>query len=798
MSLQVDVAQNPFPWSVALLASHQNIQIDWLAGKLQYDGKTTVEDIEGTLAGKLKGKETALPSLPTPLTPTTPFQEVPAIFNALDDHLALRTFLAGRQPGFNDFKIWASIKASLKALGVLKQNKHVHLTRWYNYIDALPATQEIVTGLFNSKSQTAKSAKAETKKAGTVEAELPNAVEGKVTVRFAPEPSGYLHIGHIKACILNRFFADKYKGKFILRFDDTNPEKEEDEFESSFEGDLQMLGVGWDKVVHTSDHFDKIQDFARRLIQQGDAFMDDTDQQTMRDQRKAMVPSKRRDESIEDNMKRFEEMLNGTEEGQKWFMRAKIDHLSPNGSLRDPAVYRCVNKPHHITGDKFKAYPMYDMACPIVDSLDGVTHALRANEYADRKPQYEWFLKKLGLAHIEIFDFSRIDFVYTVLSKRKLKYLVEQGRVATWEDPRFPTLRGMRARGLTVEALKGFIASQGASSSNLLMEWDQLWAWNKKVLDPIAPRFWALAEEDLVKVHVNGGPAEPETRTLPAHKKNPEIGDKKTVFASDLLMEQYDAALFGDNEEITAMDWGNAYVRKIAKADGGKVDSLELELHLEGDVKKTSKKVHWLPQPASDLVPVTLIDYDYLINKKKIEGDDDFTAVLNPVTEYRVKALADANVVGLKKFDIIQFERKGFYIYQGTKDSEGRMEFGFIPDGRASTVALKGKPFEEDTTKAVGKPGEKGWGKDMKATKDVKNKPKEIPVSTAATSDEKPSEKAASETAEGKVYLSDATRGFEIVSKDKMYKVDRIYGNEEVVTPNENVNMYKVKSVYGP
>ena len=162
----------------------------------------------------------------------------------------------------------------------------------------------------------------------------------------------------------------------------------------------------------------------------------------MRDQRKAMVPSKRRDESIEDNMKRFEEMLNGTEEGQKWFMRAKIDHLSPNGSLRDPAVYRCVNKPHHITGDKFKAYPMYDMACPIVDSLDGVTHALRANEYADRKPQYEWFLKKLGLAHIEIFDFSRIDFVYTVLSKRKLKYLVEQGRVATWEDPRFPTLRG--------------------------------------------------------------------------------------------------------------------------------------------------------------------------------------------------------------------------------------------------------------------------------------------------------------------------------------------------------------------
>lgn len=405
-TLKLDVSQTPFPWAVALLASHQKIEIDWLAGKLQFEGKTDEQEIEKELASKLKGKEAPLPALPTPLTPSTPFQEIPAIFNALDDYLALRTFLAGRSAGFNDFKIWASIKASLKAIGVLKQNRHVHLTRWYNYIEALPATQDIVTGLFNSKNQTAKNAKAETKKAGTVEAELPNAVEGKVTLRFAPEPSGYLHIGHIKACILNRFFADKYKGKFLLRFDDTNPEKEEDEFEGSFEGDLKMLGVGWDKVVHTSDHFAAIEKMARKLVEQGDAYMDDTDQQTMRDQRMALTPSKRRDESVQDNLARFEEMLSGSEEGQKWFMRAKIDYKSPNGTLRDPAVYRCVNKPHHVTGDKYKAYPMYDMACPIVDSLDGVTHALRANEYADRKPQYEWFLKALGLGHIEIFDFS--------------------------------------------------------------------------------------------------------------------------------------------------------------------------------------------------------------------------------------------------------------------------------------------------------------------------------------------------------------------------------------------------------
>ena len=184
-----------------------------------------------------------------------------------------------------------------------------------------------------------------------------------------------------------------------------------------------------------------------------------------------------------------------------------------------------------------------------------------------------------------------------------------------------------------------------------------------------------------VKVTGEGVPSSPETKTLAAHKKNPDIGEKKTVFSSDLLMEQYDASQFGENEEITAMDWGNAYVRQISKtADDSKVQSVQLELHLDGDVKKTSKKVHWLAQPASDLVPVVLIDYDYLINKKKMEGDDDLTAVLNPKTEYRTKALADANVSALKAFDIIQFERKGFFICQGTKDAEGRMEFGLIPE----------------------------------------------------------------------------------------------------------------------
>lgn len=499
----------------------------------------------------------------------------------------------------------------------------------------------------------------------------------------APEPSGYLHIGHMKAAILNRYFADKYKGKYILRFDDTNPLKEEGEFEDAIKEDLAMIDVSFDKVVHTSDHFGKIKEYTLQLIKQGDAFMDNTDAETVKEQRRAEIPSKNREASIEDNLKRFEDMCAGTAEGRTWSLRAKIDYQHKNGTMRDPVIYRFVDAEHHITGDAYKAYPMYDLACPVIDHLDGVTHALRANEYAARHEQYAWFLERLGLPKIEIFDFSRIDFVYTVLSKRKLKYLVEKEVVSGWADPRFPTVRGIRSRGMTVKGLTDFMVSQGASEKTLLMEWDVIWTVNKKVIDPIAPRYWAIAEDKMVAVTVTGRDTDAAVaETKPLHKKNPEVGEKKLVYSSNLIMEQDDAKTFGDNEEITAMDWGNVFVSEKKVNAAGDVEALNVKLHLEGDFKKTSKKVTWLSAPTKEnpLVPVTLIEYDYLITKKKLEEDDNLTDVVNPKTEYRTKALASAEVANLKKWDIIQFERKGFYIVQGTKDAEGRLEFGFIPE----------------------------------------------------------------------------------------------------------------------
>jgi glutamyl-tRNA synthetase len=289
---------------------------------------------------------------------------------------------------------------------------------------------------------------------------------GNVVTRFPPEPSGYLHIGHAKAALLNQYFAEQYKGKLIIRFDDTNPSKEKVEFEDSIKEDLKLIGITADAVTHTSDYFDKIYELALEMIKNGKAYVDDTDQATMREQRMEGIASKSRDLSVEENLKRFEEMKNATEfvsdctcicdgnecewdvkqrcasQGMTCCLRAKISVDNPNKAMRDPVIYRVNVAPHHYTGDKYKVYPTYDFACPIVDSIEGVTHALRTNEYRDRNPQYYWMLDALNLRKPTIWDFSRINFVYTLLSKRKLQWFVDQALVTGWDDPRFPTVRG--------------------------------------------------------------------------------------------------------------------------------------------------------------------------------------------------------------------------------------------------------------------------------------------------------------------------------------------------------------------
>ncbi|PFH54261.1 hypothetical protein AMATHDRAFT_186121 [Amanita thiersii Skay4041] len=624
-------------------------------------------------------------TLATSLRSVTAFNEIVAALDSLDDHLAFRTFLIGHNLSAADWMIWGTLKANIKAIGVLKNNQHLHLLRWFMFLETLPSTQSALTELANAKANKARS----NKTAAGFALGLQDAKMGEVVTRFPPEPSGYLHIGHAKAAILNQYFARMYNGKLIIRFDDTNPTKERTEFEESIIEDLRLLDIKGDKVTHTSDYFDQLYEYAVQLIKEGKAYADDTEQLQMRDERFKGIASKHRNDSPEDNLKRFAEMKGGTEEGLRWCIRAKISVDDPNKALRDPVIYRCNVLPHHRTGNKWKIYPTYDFACPIVDSLEGVTHALRTNEYRDRNPQYQWMLNALDVRRVNIWDFSRLNFIYTLLSKRKLHWFVDEGLVKGWDDPRFPTIRGIRRRGMTVEALTQFMLSQGPSQAVVSLEWDSIWTLNKKIIDPIAPRHWAIVKNKSVPVTLKGGPTGLEVKKVPKHKKNPDIGDKETVYTSTILIEQEDALSFEDQEEITLMDWGNAIIRSKTLDTSGQVTAVEMDLHLEGDFRRTKKKITWLASAPTEhlLVQVRLLDYDYLITKKKLEENDEVTDFVTPVTEFKEEAQADGNVKTLKKGDVIQFERKGYYIYDGLVD--GVMEFIRIPDGRAANIASK-------------------------------------------------------------------------------------------------------------
>ncbi|KAJ7510169.1 glutamate-tRNA ligase [Mycena galericulata] len=697
-TLTVSSKQTPFPYAAVAFASYTekadlvfDESVKGITLQLNGSSITNEEEIVHALA-KAHGlsddssKSPAFFALAKTLPTVTAVPDIVAALDSLDDHFTYRTFLVGHEITAADWMLWGAIKGSSKITGFLKNNNHPHLLRWFAHLESLDSTQAALASLTAAKATKARST---TKTAAGFALGLVNAEDGKVVTRFPPEPSGYLHIGHAKAAMLNQYFAKMYHGKLIIRFDDTNPSKEKTEFEDTILEDLHLLDIKGDIVTHTSDHFQTLYDLAVKLIKSGQAYTDDTEQAQMRVERGEGIASAHRDDSVEANLQHFDEMKAGTVEGLRWCLRAKMSVDNPNKAMRDPVIYRCNILPHHRTGDKWKVYPTYDFACPVVDSIEGVTHALRTNEYRDRNPQYQWMIDALGLRKVNIWDFSRLNFIYTLLSKRKLHWFVEQGLVRGWDDPRFPTVRGIRRRGLTVEAISQFMLAQGPSQAVVSLEWDSIWATNKKIIDPIAPRHWAIVTDKMVPVTITGGPTSPEIKSLPKHKKNPDVGEKKTVYTSAILVEQEDAVSLEDQEELTLMDWGNAIVRSKTTNSAGEVTAIEMELHLEGDFRKTKKKITWLSQstPAHPLTPIVLLDYDYLITKKKLEENDNLPDFVTPVTEFRQDALADANVADLQKGDIMQFERKGYYVFDGLVG--GNLEFIKIPDGRAASLASK-------------------------------------------------------------------------------------------------------------
>ncbi|XP_041669602.1 bifunctional glutamate/proline--tRNA ligase isoform X2 [Cheilinus undulatus] len=617
-----------------------------------------------------------------------------AALGELDKALSLRTFLVGHAVTLADLSVWAALKGHGEWQGQSKSFPHVN--RWFSFLSSqVPFTS--VGNKYAMKNPPMSKSNSDEKKQDVGKfVDLPGAEMGKVVVRFPPEASGYLHIGHAKAALLNQHYQVSFKGKLIMRFDDTNPEKEKEDFEKVILEDVAMLQIHPDQFTYTSDHFPTIMKFAEQLLAEGKAYIDNTPPEQMKQERDQRAESKCRNNTVEENMKMWAEMKSGTEFGQTCCMRAKIDMNSNNGCMRDPTLYRCKNTPHPRTGNTYRVYPTYDFACPIVDSLEGVTHALRTTEYHDRDEQFYWIIDALRLRKPYIWEYARLNLNNTVLSKRKLTWFVDQGYVDGWDDPRFPTVRGVLRRGMTVEGLKQFIAAQGGSRSVVNMEWDKIWAFNKKVIDPVAPRFTALSSSYVVPVSVEE--AKEEMKEVAKHPKNADVGMKEVWYGPRVLVEGADAETFSEGEMVTFINWGNLIITKINKGSDGKVVSMEARLNLDNKDYKKTTKITWLAETNSaPLLPTICVNYQPLISKPVITKDDDFKDYINKNSKLEEKMLGDPCLKSLKKGDIIQLQRRGFYIcdqpYEPVSPNsckESPCVLLYIPDGHVKEMPTAG------------------------------------------------------------------------------------------------------------
>ncbi|XP_065256548.1 bifunctional glutamate/proline--tRNA ligase [Emys orbicularis] len=620
----------------------------------------------------------------------------------LNHCLSLRTYLVGNSLSLADLCVWAVLKGSSAWQEQLQQNKAlVHTKRWYGFLEAQCAFQSVGTKWAAAASKT----KVATEKKQDVGkfVELPGAEMGKVIVRFPPEASGYLHIGHAKAALLNQHYQVNFKGKLIMRFDDTNPEKEKEDFEKVILEDVAMLHIKPDQFTYTSDHFETIMKYAEKLIQEGKAYVDDTPAEQMKMEREQRIESKHRNNSVEKNLQMWEEMKKGTECGQMCCLRAKIDMNSNNGCMRDPTLYRCKNQPHPRTASNYNVYPTYDFACPIVDSIEGVTHALRTTEYHDRDEQFYWIIEALGIRKPYIWEYSRLNLNNTVLSKRKLTWFVNEGLVDGWDDPRFPTVRGVLRRGMTVEGLKQFIAAQGSSRSVVNMEWDKIWSFNKKVIDPVAPRYTALLKDEVVTVNVPE--ALDEMKEVAKHPKNADVGLKPVWYSSKVLIDGADAETLTEGETVTFINWGNIIITKIHRNSSRKIVSIDAKLNMENKDYKKTTKITWLAEtPHAPLIPAVCVNYDHLITKPVLGKDEDFKQYVNRNSKQEELMLGDPCLKELKKGDIIQLQRRGFFIcdqpYEPVSPyscKEAPCVLIYIPDGHTKEMPTSGS---KEKTKA--------------------------------------------------------------------------------------------------
>ncbi|MGO8985400.1 MAG: glutamine--tRNA ligase/YqeY domain fusion protein [Terriglobales bacterium] len=537
-----------------------------------------------------------------------------------------------------------------------------------------------------------------------------------IQTRFPPEPNGYLHIGHAKSICLNFGLADEFGGKTNLRFDDTNPEKEEQEYVDSILKDVRWVGFEWDGLYYASDYFDQLYEWAVKLINEGKAYVDDLSADEIRQYRGTLTEpgkeSPHRNRDVTENLDLFERMRKGEFPDGSRVLRAKIDMASPNLNLRDPIMYRILRAEHHRTGGKWCIYPMYDYAHGQSDSIEHVTHSICTLEFEDHRPLYNWFIQQLGIFPSQQMEFDRLSLTYTLLSKRKLLILVQEKHVTGWNDPRMPTLSGIRRRGYTPEAIRNFCAAIGVSKTNGTLELAMLEHFVREDLNKRAPRVMAVLRP--LKVVIDNYP-EGQVEEVDA-VNNPEdesAGKRKVPFSKVLYIEQEDFRedppkqyyRLSPGREVR-LRYGYFITAKSAiKIDKGEV----VEVHCTYDPatrggnapdgRKVKSTIHWVS--AAHAIDAEVRMYDKLFTKEdpnQVEDGQEFTANLNPNSlEVIAQAKLEPSLANAPVESRYQFERLGYFC--ADPDSKpGSLVFN-------RTVALK------DTWAKVEKKNEKKAGR---------------------------------------------------------------------------------------
>lgn len=518
-----------------------------------------------------------------------------------------------------------------------------------------------------------------------------NKNNGKVATRFPPEPNGYLHIGHAKSICLNFGIAAEYNGTCNLRFDDTNPEKESIEYMESIKRDVHWLGFEWTELRHASDYFEQLYDYALQLIRQGKAYVDSLSAEQIRQYRGTLTePGKEspdRNRSIEENLDLFKRMRNGEFADGQYVLRAKIDMASPNINMRDPALYRIRRVHHQRTGNDWCLYPMYDYTHCISDALEGITHSLCTLEFEDHRPLYDWVLDELDTpCHPQQIEFARLQLEYTIVSKRKLNQLVTEKHVKGWDDPRMPTLAGLRRAGFTPKAIRDFCERIGVTKQNSWIEMSVLEYCIREDLNDNAPRAMAVLRP--LRVVIDNYPADQtEYLEISNHPQRPELGKRAVPFAKVVLIEQDDFAEMPPPKFKRLITGGEvrlrgSYVIKcnevIKDADG---NIIELRCTYDPDTlgrnpegRKVKGVIHWVSEQHSK--PAELRLYGRLFTVPNPDNEENFLDALNPDSlEVLTGCKVEAGLADALPESRYQFERTGYFCFDAIDSVDGKPVF---------------------------------------------------------------------------------------------------------------------------